>query len=169
MSNELPDQVFKAAGYQVHHWTGLGDSDITVLHKEPFRFAWFATQVITFVFLIRRPVETFSQALDDYPALRKFAGEHKRTFLPFGIQCGYALLPIYIAQIFPESLIESIRSTYKKRWCVFHTPSLLSMSTGRVVTLDRHYLWGCIYRDYIRATVHEAANMVFSRTDNSSR
>ena len=165
MMNEPSDQMFETAGYRVHHWVGLGDGDITVLHREPFRFAWLGTQVVTFVFLICRPVESFSQMLDDYPALRKFAGEHKQTWLPFGFQCGYALLPIYMAQAFPEALIESTRSTYKKRWCVFHTPSLLNMSTGRVVTLDRPYFWGCLYRDYTRTTIHEVGNMVFRRKD----
>lgn len=163
MSSELSDQVFKTAGYQVHQWAGLGEGDITVLHKEPFRFTWFATKLVTFVFLIRRPIETLSQAQEDYPSLRKFAGEHKRTFLPFGIQCGYALLPIYIAQTFPEALIEEVRSTYRKRWCVFHTPSLLNISTGRVVTLEHPYLWGRIYRDYLRATIDEIADRVGNR------
>ena len=169
MTNELPDQVFKTAGYRVHHWASLGDHDITVLHKEPFRFTWLATQVVTFVFLIRRPVESFPQVLSDYPALRRFAGEHKQTFLPFGIQCGYALLPIYMAEAFPDALVESIRSTYRKRWCVFHMPSLLNTNTGRVVTLDRQYFWGRLYRDYVRTTVHEAASMVFSQNDASNR
>jgi hypothetical protein len=88
--------------------------------------------------------------------------------LPFGFQCGYALLPIYIAQAF-QALIESTRFTYKKRWCMFHTPSLLNMSTGRVVTLDRPYFWGCLYRDYIRTTIHEVRNMGFSRKDAVNR
>jgi hypothetical protein len=168
MTNELPDRAFETAGYRVHHWAGLGDNDIRVLHKEPFRFTWLATQLVTFVFLIRRPVGRFSEALDDYPALRKFAGEHKRTFLPFGFQCGYALLPIYIAETFPEGLIEETRSTYKKRWCVFHTPSLLNAGTGRLVTLDHRYFWGFIYRHYLRATVDEVAHMVISRTELST-
>jgi hypothetical protein len=164
MTHELPDQAFETAGYWVHHWAGLGENDIRVLHKEPFRFTWLATRLVTFVFLIQRPIEDFSEALDDYPLLREFAGEHKRTSLPCGFQCGYALLPIYIARAFPEGLIEETRSTYKKRWCVFHIPSLLNADTGRLVTLDGHYLWGLIYRHYLRATVDEVAHMVINRT-----
>jgi hypothetical protein len=168
VNSEHSDQVFKSAGYQVHHWAGLGESSITVLQKEPFRLSWLATQLVTFVFLIRRPVEAFAQVLDDYPALRSFAGEHQRTFLPVGIQCGYALLPIYMAHTFPEALIESTRSTYKKRWCVFYIPSLFNLTTQRVIALERRYFWGCIYRGYIGATIQEAANMISGRTDAPS-
>ena len=165
MNIQLSDQLFKTAGYQVHHWAGLGENDVVVLHKEPLRLSWLATQLVTFVFLIRRPVDSFSQMLDDYSALRNFAGEHKRTFLPFGIQCGYALLPIYMAQTFPEALIENTRSTHKKRWCVFHVPSLLNTTTGQVITLERRFFWGCIYRDYIGATVQESVNLISDRKD----
>ncbi len=163
MGNESSDHVFETAGYQVHHWAGLGERDVVVLHKEPFRFAWFATKLVTYVFLIRRSVETVQQIRDDYPALRAFAGEHKRTLLPFAFQCGYALLPVYVSETFPDALTEAIRSTYKKRWCVFHVPSLLEVGTGRLHSLERKSFWGCVYRRYIQATVDEVANVVLSQ------
>jgi len=47
--------------------------------------------------------------------------------------------------------------TYKKRWCVIHVPSLLEADTGRLHTLEAKSFWGCVYRDFINATVADTA------------
>jgi hypothetical protein len=73
MRSEPSGLPFERAGYQIHHWAGPGGGDVLVLQKEPFRFSWLATRLVTFVFLIRQRVETYPQVLHDYPALRKFA------------------------------------------------------------------------------------------------
>lgn len=142
-----------------HSWL-LDDKPVTVLHREPFRFKWFATQVVTFVFVIHRKPEDIASIDADYAALLKFASQHKRTWLPFAVQCGYALLPIYVADSFSDSLTNEIKTRFKKRWCVFHVPSLLDTSTGSVQTLEHESFRGCIYRDYIHTTVVQVANAV---------
>lgn len=147
---------FESKGWSVHSWP-YADQNVTVLQREPFRLTWFATKLVTFVYIIRRRPDDYQSILDDYTALRRFASDHKRTLLPIGIQCGYALLPLYIGQSFSESLLTDIRSTYKKRWCIFHVPSLLEAGTGRLHTLEAKLWWGCAYRDFINATVADTA------------
>jgi len=152
----IPDSDYPRLGYDVQHWRH-GDADVLVLQKEPFRLQWIATQLVTFVFLIPRTVQNYDEIVDDYRSLREYAGDHKRTWLPFGFQCGYALLPIYLGTRFNESLRESIRSTFKKRWCVFHAPSLFDLESHELTTLAAKSFWVCIYRPYIRETVKEVA------------
>jgi hypothetical protein len=110
-----------------------------------------------FVYIIRRTPRDYQSVLDDYTALRSFAGTHKQTILPFGLQCGYALLPLYVGQDFSEQLIAEVRTTYTKRWCVLHIPSLLGSNTGRLHTLKTRSVWGCVYRNFIDATVMDTA------------
>lgn len=148
--------AFESKGWLVHSWA-YGDQNVTVLHREPFRLAWFATQLITFVYIIRRAPDDYQSILDDYSELRKFASDNKRTLLPFAFQCGYALLPIYVGESFSESLLANIRSTYKKRWCVVHVPSLLESDTGHLHTLEAKSFWGCVYRNFIGETVADVA------------
>jgi len=100
---EIPEaDKFEAAGWIVHRWQYPNDTEVMVLQREPFRVSWIATQLVTYVYLIPRGVAAYSEIIDDYASLREFAGENKRTFLPFWLQCGYAVLPIYIHASFPR-------------------------------------------------------------------
>ena len=146
---KIPEKhEFETAGWIVHRWCYKNSKEITVLQREPFRFSWIATQLVTYVYLIPCGVRAFSEVTDDYASLRKFAGDNKRTLLPFTLQCGYAILPIYISDSFPDQVIEDVRTTYKKRWCVAHAPSLLETETGRLHTLQAKSFWGCVYRKF---------------------
>ena len=157
----IPDSsVFESAGWVVHPWRDMKGQDVTVLHREPFRVSWFATRLVTYVFLIPRDVDNYADIIDEYASFRKFAGENKRTLLPFGIQCGYAILPVYMEDSFPNQLVEDVRSIYKKRWCVLYLPSLLETQTARLHTLEAKSFWGCIYRNYLRATLGEVVNLL---------
>ena len=151
---------FEEAGWIVHRWQYKNGKEVIVLQREPFRISWIATQLVTYVYLIPCGVMAFSEITDNYASLRKFAGENKRTLLPFTLQCGYAILPIYIHESFPQQVIEDVRTTYKKRWCVLHTPALLETETGSLHTLQAKSFWGCIYRKYIQSTISEIADMV---------
>jgi hypothetical protein len=152
---------FNQSDWWSHSWL-LGDRSVTVLHREPFRFKWFATQVVTFVFVIHQKPENIAAIDSDYAAMRTFASQHKRTWLPFAVQCGYALLPIYVGDSFSDSLTNEIQTRFNKRWCVFHVPSLLDATTGSVYTLRHRSFWGCVYREYIHTTVFQVANAVYS-------
>jgi hypothetical protein len=156
------DSEYSRLGYDIHHWQH-GDADILVLQKEPFRIQWFATQLVTFVFLIPRTVERYDDILDDYRSLRGYAGEHKRTWLPMGIQCGYALLPVYLGAGFSDSLKAATRSTFKKHWCVSHVPSLWDLNAREVTTLAAKSFWGCIYRPFISKTISEVVGVIAAR------
>ncbi len=160
-TQSLPDAEaeFNMAHWWVHSWSLNGDP-VTVLHREPFRLKWFATQLVTFVFVINHKPEDITSIDADYAVMRKFASQHKRTWIPFALQCGYALLPIYIGESFSDSLIDQIQNRFKKRWCVFHVPSLLDSSTGTIHTLDHKSFWGCVYRKYVQSTVVQVADAV---------
>ena len=152
---------FESQGWWVHTWNNAGQ-EVTVLQAEPFRMEWVATQLVTYVFLIRRKPVDYQSIANDYPALRRFASEHKRTILPFSIQCGYALLPIYVADSYSDALVEDVATIYRKRWCVMHVPTLVESNGGRVHTLTAESLWGCIYRKYIASTIHQVSGSLVS-------
>jgi hypothetical protein len=155
MTNSLIS-TFESAGWTVHSWP-QSDQNVTVLHREPFRLSWLATQLVTYIYIINRVPDTYQSVLDDYASLRRFAKQHKQTLLPFGFQCGYALLPLYVGQAFPEPLIRDIQQTFKARWCVMHVPSLLESNSGRLHTLEAKSFWGCIYRKFITSAVDATA------------
>lgn len=155
-----PDAIFADMGFTVHHWDTSQTGQVTALQREPFRLTWAATKLVTFVFLVHTDVTEYSDIVDQYPQLLDFAKRHKRTVLPKGIQCGYALLPIYIAESFEARLQERVRTDFKKRWCVFHVPALLEIATSNIVTLRHGSFWGEMYRDYVRATTLDVANAV---------
>lgn len=163
---QTPDLGFLGLGYEVQHWRHR-DADVLVLQKEPFRIQWLATQLVTFVFLIPRTVQSYDEIIDDYRSLRGYAGDHKRSWLPMGIQCGYALLPIYMGAGFSDSLKVSIRSTFKKRWCVFHVPSVFDLESRELTTLAANSVWGCIYRPFVTETIAAVA-AVLGKTDKSN-
>jgi hypothetical protein len=150
---------FEALGWMVHDWRHAGQ-EITVLHREPFRLQWCATQLVTYVFLVRKTPEDYQSVLDDYAALRAFADNFKQTWLPFGLQCGFALLPIYIGQGFSPSLVTEVHRNFRKRWCVAHVPSLFDVETGQLDTLEANSFWGCVYRPYIRATIADTVKLL---------
>jgi len=143
----------------VHDWRHAGQ-EITVLHREPFHLRWFATQLVTYVFLIRQTPEDYQSVLDDYAALREFADNFKQSWLPFGLQCGFALLPIYMGQDFSLSLVTEIHRNFRKRFCVVHVPSLFDVEAGQLDTLMTNSFWGCVYRPYIRATIDETVKLL---------
>jgi hypothetical protein len=143
----------------LHDWHHAGQ-EIMVLHREPFRLQWCATQLVTYVFLIHNTPEDYQSVLDDYAALRAFADNFKQTWLPFGFQCGFALLPIYIGQNFSRSLVTEVHRNFRKRWCVVHVPSLFDIETGQLDTLEANSFWGCVYRSYIRATIADTVNLL---------
>jgi hypothetical protein len=156
---QTPDSEYVRLGYEVHDWRH-GDANVLVLQKEPFRIQWIASQLVTFVFLIPRNVQSYDEIIDDYRSLREYAGDHKRTWLPMGFQCGYALLPIYLGVRFNDALRASIRSTFKKRWCVFHVPSIFDLESRELTTLAANSVWGCIYRPFVTKTVAEVAGVL---------
>ena len=148
--------TFEPTHWKVHLWR-KGDETITVLHDEPFRLKWFATQLVTFVYLIEQTPDCYQSILEDYNQLRQFAGDNKQTFLPFGFQCGYALLPIYLGTDFSESLITDIQNQYRKRWCVFYAPSLFDIRNRELHQLKAPSFWGCVYRSYINDSIQDIA------------
>ena len=152
----IDDARFNPADWWSHSWS-IDGTPVTVLQREPFRLRWIATKLVTFAFVIHRSPEDIESIDTDYEAMRWFASRNKRTWLPLGVQCGYALLPIYIGESFDDSLIHEVESRFKKRWCVFHVPSLLDSSSGTLHTLRNKSFWGCIYRGYIRKTVAQVA------------
>jgi hypothetical protein len=152
-------EVFERRGWHVHEWRH-GEQDVTVLHQEPFRLRWIATKLVTFVFLIPRTPPDYGSVLADYAALRRFAGRNKQTILPFGFQCGYALLPVYVGTGFDESLRATVRETFAKRWCVFHVPSLFDTGTGEFVTVEAKTFWGSVYRGFIHDVLTDIANVL---------
>ena len=157
-----PDTVFVDMGFTVHHWDDTQLGHVTALQKEPFRLRWYATQLVTFVFIIDSQITTYSEIEELYSHLLEFAKKHKRTLLPRGLQCGYALLPIYIADRFESSVRDRVRTTFKKRWCVFHVPSLYEIATGDTVTLeDGSRWWGKLYWKYIRTTIRDVTDSIF--------
>ena len=151
-----PESEFAGLGFDVSRF----ESDSLVLHREPFRLSWMLTQLVTFVFVIPKQVESWEETSADYEKLTTYARQNKKTFLPKGFQCGYALLPIYVGAGFSDQLKQTVRTKYTKRWCMFHLPSLLDISTGECTTLAPNYIWGAIYRGYIHRTVTSVAEVV---------
>lgn len=151
-----PEPELAALGFNVSRF----EEDSLVLQREPFRLSWMLTQLVTFVFLIPKQVTSWEEMIADFEKLKKFAKRHKKTFLPMGLQCGYALLPIYIGTGFSDQLKETVRTKYTKRWCMFHLPSLLDIPTGECTTLAPNYIWGALYRGYIHETVTSVAEVV---------
>ena len=142
--------------WQRHDWQ-LRHQNVTVLHSEPFRWSWFATTLVTYVFVIHETPDSYASLMNDYTSLRDFARNHKQTRLPFSLQSGLAILPIYIGDDFDADLIKHVESTYRKRWCVIHIPSLYDRQTNAFYTLDDNYLWGGAYRDFVSAAIHRVA------------
>src|SRR5436190_23488313 len=154
------DDVFQSMGFQVHHWAMHDGDDVVVLQKEPLRMEWYFTQVVTFLFLIRRHVDAIDELDHDFAPLLAFAKAHKRTWLPRGLQCGYALLPVYVGTDFNDDLKRRVRALPKKRWCLFHAPSLFDVETMRLTTVTGLSLWGRVYADYIYRTIGEATQVL---------
>lgn len=153
------EEEFDAAQWAFHPWS-LHDRPVRALHREPFRLRWVATQLVTFVFVIDHQPIDMASIDEDYASMRQFASQHKKTWLPVGFQCGYALLPIYVGHAFAEPLIHEIQNRFRKRWCVFHVPSLLDADTGEVHTLTQGSYWGTVYRPFIHNTVDQVSRAV---------
>ncbi len=151
-----PEADLAALGFTVHRY----EADSLALQREPFRMSWIATQLVTFVFVIRRQVTSWEEMAADFAAMKSFAKQHKKTFLPMGFQCGYALLPIYVGAGFSDELRETVRSTFKKRWCMMHLPSLLDLATGECTSLAANHIWGVIYRTYVADTITSVSDVV---------
>jgi hypothetical protein len=152
--------------YNLYEWKHR-DVDVLVLHKEPVRIRWMATKLLTFIFLIPRNIWSYAQILEDYGYLLEFARNHKRSWLPLGFHCGYALLPIYIGSAFDKSLKEINRFKFKKHWCIFHVPSLLDMKSRELVSLTTPPFAGDLfYFPFISQTIFEVAEMVFRNVES---
>jgi hypothetical protein len=161
MTLDLPDDlVFRRMGFDVHHWTMPEGYEATALQKEPFRLEWFLTQVVTYVFFIDGERTTIERVQRDFDPLFAFAKAHKRTPLPRGLQCGYALLPIYLGTSFDDELRRHVRAVPKKRWCVSHVPTLFDLETRRLDTVTRTSMWGRMYADYIYRTIAETTQVL---------
>ena len=113
------------------------------------------------MFIIDSQITTYSEIEELYSHLLEFAKKHKRTLLPRGLQCGYALLPIYIADRFESSVRDRVRTSFKKRWCVLHVASLYEIATGDTVTLEDGSRWGKLYWKYIRTTIRDVTDSIF--------
>ena len=146
-------------GWQRHDWN-LGNRSVTVSQCEPFRWSWLATKLVTYVFVVQDAPDSYASLLDDYDALRGFARDHKKTRIPFSLQAGFALLPIYVGDNFDLELVSQIESTYKKRWCVMHIPSIFDTQTNTCHTLGVNFFWGCVYRDFVPDTIRRVAQQL---------
>ena len=143
-------------GWQRHDWE-FHNQIVTVLQREPFRWSWFATKLVTCVFVIHDTPDSYASILDDYNPLHAFSRDHKKTRIPFSLQAGFAILPIYVGKGFSEELISQIKTKHKKRWCVMHIPSLFDTETNTCHTLCTNSFWGCVYRDFISDVIHRVA------------
>jgi len=158
-----PEGDLAALGFTVHRY---GEGGLA-LQREPFRVQWFLTQLVTFVFLIPRQVTSWGEMMADYDDLAAFAAQRKKTLLPRGFQCGLALLPIYVGHGFSDELKETVRTQSKKRWCMFHTPSLLDLAIGDCTALAPKYIWGAVYRGYINETVQSVSKVALRSAPES--
>lgn len=142
-------------------WDAYAGSDAprnaAVLHREPFRLSWIATQMVTFAFVIDYTPDDYDELLRDYDDFRKFASRHKKTFLPIGFQCGYCLLPIYVGHGFSQLLIGSIRSKrhYRSLSCTVFQPSLFDVQSHLLHTQELSY--GIVYRRFVSETITQIA------------
>lgn len=153
-ANTFP-AVDELGGWRRYEW-----NDTAVFHREPFRWRWGATQLVTFAFVIPRQPDNIKEIDADYDSLRRFAVTHKQTWLPIGFQCGYALLPIYLGTEFQPELIRKIENRFVKHWCVMHSPSLYDTSSGHLYSLNRRSLWGSLYRRYMTSCVQEISEQL---------
>ena len=143
-----------------HYDWNLRKRNVTVLHSEPFRSSWYATKLVSFAFVIDDTPDSYESVMDDYVALRSFASNHKKTRLPISFGAGFALLPIYVGAGFNSELVSKIKSTYKKRWCSLHVPTLYDIRTSECHTPVRNSVWGCIYREFISDTIRSIAEQL---------
>ena len=143
-------------GWQRYGWR-FRNQDVTVLQTEPFRWSWFATKLVTYVFVVPKTPESYASISNDYDAFLEFARDYRKTRIPFSLQSGFAILPIYVGNDFDTELISQVESTYRKRWCVMHIPSLYDKQTNTCHTLDVRYFWGCVYRDFVSDAIRLVA------------
>ncbi len=145
-------------GFVRKGWDCKELGNVVVFHNEIFSMKWFATKLVTFVFIINSTPTDYVQIEANYDLLSAYARSNKNSIIPRGLNLGYALLPIYCGTNFNESLIQDVKSKYLKKWCMFHIPSLFDMGDQHLITMRTTMNWGRIYQSFIQETIQKSAS-----------
>jgi len=152
------NSVLIEEGFVRKDWACKELGNVVVFHNEVFRMNWFATKLVTFVFIINGTPTDYAQIESNYDFLSAYARSNKNSIIPRGLNLGYALLPIYCGTNFDESLIRDVKSKYLKKWCMFHIPSLFDMDDQHLITMEAKMIWGRIYQSFIQETIQKSAS-----------
>ena len=126
-------------------------------YEKRFRWAWFATQMNTFVVAVDYGDETVSRHSIETTLTEAF--EYARMNYngwPRGFQCGVGAIAILLSSSVDADAAKYCRElTAGKKWAGFVVPVAVDTESNAVFVFDRNPVWGRIYYPHFKKIVEQ--------------
>ena len=140
--------------------TEIGGRQTETGYEKKFRWAWFATQLNTFILAPDFRGETVT-----VPSMEAFLTDGfayaKKNYKgwPRGLQSGLAVIAIFVADDFNDEAIEyCVKLKAGKKFAGFTIPVAANSATGTVTYFEKKPIWGKIYYPHIENLIKKVTS-----------
>lgn len=140
----------------------IGGIPCAVGYEKKFKWAWFATQLNTFVIIgetnepiTKAVIEKFSTDCFEY-ALKNNKG------WPRGLQAGVGAIAILKGSTVDSEAVAFCEKLDKKHWSAFEVPVIYNTQSGVIHKYVKSPIWGTIYFPHFTDLINSVASKLKS-------
>jgi hypothetical protein len=141
-------------GYRVSRDVPLSDGGIAQIVASRAYFSWKGLVIQSQHILVRtidRPVVADIKAL--FEAGFRIGKERNRVPLIRGLQFGYMIIPVVIANVISNEVRQYVSQEPPKRWCLLKFPVVCDAASNDTYYFKETPLWGAFFFSDLRGVV----------------
>lgn len=144
------------AGFKVSHKVLLRDSTVAELAGSRTQFSWKSLTALSQHMVVRhfeRPAVRDGEAL--FESAFRFGKRANRVPLIRGVQFGYVIFPVLLAEKPGHKILQKVAKPPAKRWALFEFPVVVDLSNGKAAYFQGTAKWGALYYSDFRRVIQE--------------
>jgi hypothetical protein len=151
---------FDEQGFRSWH-DRLGERDALVARRSEFRWAWVATRLHVFVFVLSLPTVAVNEAEQLTQEASEYAIAHKGG-LPRGLQTGSAAVLVFLAPHADEQVLRWASQEPRQRFGALSLPVVVDETAGTLTFYRGRWKRGWVYAGYVTDVVETTVGAVVS-------
>ena len=144
--------------YEIFHSSdSIMNKPTAIGYDKQFRWAWFATQLNTFVVVSDYGDEEITPSTIEEHIAASFAYAKKHyTGWPRGLQSGLGVISITLSTNISEEAKEfCLKSKSGKKWAGFSVPVTMNTTDNSLYYFEKNPMWGRVFYPFFKSLIED--------------